>query len=72
MVVEFNAPLETTLVEPPAEFMPPANQSPKVADWPPQVIDEDSTAVTAGGDWGADEDNEVMEVDNPVGVLSSH
>ena len=51
--------------------MPPADQSLEVADWPPQVINEDSTAVTAGGDGGADEDGEVMEVDNPASVLSS-
>ena len=71
MVLEFNAPLETPLAEPPAEFMPPANQSPEVANRPPQVINEDSIVVTAGGDRGADEDDEVMEVDNPAGILSS-
>ena len=71
MVVEFNAPPETPLVEPSVEFVPPADQSPEVADRPPQVINEDSTAVTAGGDGGADEDDEVIEVDNPVGVLGS-
>ena len=70
MVVEFSAPLETPLAEPPAEFVPLADQSPKVVDRPPQVINKDSTAVTAGGDGGADEDDKVMEVDNPAGVLS--
>ena len=71
MVAEFNAPLETPLAEPPAEFMPPADQSPEVTDWPPQVINKDSTTVTAGGDGGADKDDKVMEVDNPTGILSS-
>ena len=70
MVAEFNAPPKTSLEEPFAEFVPPANQSPEVADRPPQVINEDSTIVTAGGDDGADEADEVMEVDNPAGVLS--
>ena len=64
MVAKFNAPPETLLAEPPTEFVPPANQSPKVVDRPPQVINEDATAVTT-------EDDEVMEVDNPAGVLSS-
>ena len=67
MVAKFNAPPE----EPPAEFVPVADQSPQVADRPPQVINEDSTTVSAGGDSGADEDDEVMEVDNPAGILSS-
>ena len=71
MVAEFNAPPETPLAEPPTEFVPTADQSLEVADRPPQVINEDSTAVSAGGDRGADEDYEVMEVDNPTGVLSS-
>ena len=71
MVAEFNAPPETFLAKPPAKFMPPANQSPKVADRPPQVINENSTAIIASGDGGANEDDEVMEVDNPIGVLSS-
>ena len=53
MVAEFNAPLETPLADPPTKFMPPVDQSPKVADRPPQVINEDSTAVTAGGGGGA-------------------
>ena len=70
-VAEFNAPPETPLEKPPAEFMPPADQPPQAADLPPQVINEDSVATSAGGDGGADEDNEVMEVDNPAGVLSS-
>ena len=71
MVAEFTAPPETLLEEPPAEFVPPVDQSPQVADCPPQVINEDSTTVSIGGDRGADEDDEVMEVDNPAGVLSS-
>ena len=60
MVVEFNAPPETPLADPPTEFVPPADQSTKVADRPPQVINEDSTAVTADGGGGAEEDDEVM------------
>ena len=71
MVVEFNAPSETLLAEPLAEFVPLADQSPEVIDRPPQVINEDSTIVTANGDEGADEDDEVMEVDNPTSILSS-
>ena len=71
MVAEFNAPPETPLEEPPAEFVPPDNQSPQVANRPPQVFNEHSIAASAGGDGGADEDDEVMEVDNPAGVLSS-
>ena len=71
MVAEFNAPPETHLEEPPTEFVPAASQSPQVADRPPQVINKDSTTVSAGGDGEADEDDEVMEVDNPAGVLSS-
>ena len=71
MVAEFNAPLETPLAEPHAKFVPPTYQSPKVADRPPQVINEDSTVATAGGDGGDDKDDEVMEVDKPAGILSS-
>ena len=71
MVTEFNAPLETPLEEPLAEFVAAADQSPQVADRPPQVINKDSATVSAGSDGGADEDDEVMEVDNPAGVLSS-
>ena len=71
MVVEFNAPPETSLADPPMEFVPPTDQSLEVADRPPQVINEDSTAVTTGGGGGADEDDEVMQIDNPAGVLSS-
>ena len=68
-VAEFNAPPETPLEEPPSEFVPPSDQSPQAADRPPQVINEDSVAPSAGGDGG--EDNEVVEVDNPAGILSS-
>ena len=71
MVAEFNAPPKTPMAEPPVEFVPPADQSPEVADRPPQVINKNSTAATTGGDGGADEDDEVMEVDNPAGTLSS-
>ena len=55
MVVEFNAPPETPLVDPHAEFVPLIDQSPKVPDRAPQVINEDSSTVTTGG---ADEDDE--------------
>ena len=72
MVAEFNAPPETPLAEPLMEFVPPANQSLEVTDRPSQVINEDSTVVTTGGDKGADEDDKVMEVDNPAGVLNSN
>ena len=71
MVAKFNASPETPLEEPLAEFMPTADRSPEVTDRPPQVINEDSTAVSAGGDGGTDEDDEVMKVDNPADVLSS-
>ena len=71
MVVEFNAPPETPLEEPPAEFVPVANQSLKVTNRPSQVINEDFTTVSADSDDGANEDDEVIEVDNPAGVLSS-
>ena len=67
-IAEFNAPLETPLEEPTMEFVPSADQSPQAANCPPQVINEDSIAASAGG---ADEDDEVMEVDNPASVLSS-
>ena len=54
-----------------AEFMPPADQSTEVADQPPQVINKDSPVVIADGDGGADEDDEVVKIDNPTSVLSS-
>ena len=57
--------------EPPIEFVLAADQSPQVADRHPQVINEDSVAVSVAGDGGADDDNEVMEVENPAGALSS-
>ena len=72
MVTEFNAPPETPLVDPLAEFVPPADQSPEDADRPLQVINEDSTLVRAGSGGGANEDDEVMQIDNPAGVLSSN
>ena len=71
MVTEFNAPLETPQAESLVEFVPLADKSLEVADRPPQVINKDSTAVTADGDGGADEDDKVMEFDNLAGVLSS-
>ena len=71
MIAEFNASLETPLADFPAEFVPPTNQSTKVANRPPQVINEDSSVVITGGDGGVDEDDEVIQIDNPTGVLSS-
>ena len=71
MVTEFNVPSETPFADPPAKFVPPADQSPKVPNRLPQVINEDSTMVTTGGGGGVDEDDEVMRIDNPAGVLSS-
>ena len=71
MVIEFNAPLETPLNGPPTEFIPSANQSLQVAHQPPQVINEDSPAVNTGGVGGANKDDELVQIDNPVGVLSS-
>ena len=70
-VAEFSAPPKTPLEEPPAEFVPPTDQSPQAADRPPQVINEDYVAASARGDGLANEDDEVMEVDKPAGVLSS-
>ena len=64
MVVEFNALPEIPLAEPHVEFVPLVDQSPEVTNRPPQVINKDSTAVTVGGDGRADEDDEVIEVDN--------
>ena len=60
MIFEFNAPPETPLNDPPVEFVPPANQSPKVADWPPQVINDGSPAVNASGGSAVDKDDEVV------------
>ena len=71
MVVEFNAPLETLLNDPPAEFVPSTNQFPQVADQPPQVINEDSPAVNACGGGGTNEDDGMVQIDNPIEVLSS-
>ena len=70
MVAKFNAPPESPLNDPPAEFMPLADQSPQIADQSPQVINEDSSAVNADGG-GVDEDDEVVQINNPAGVLSS-
>ena len=72
VVAEFNAPLETHLEEPLTKFVPPTDQSPQAADRLPQFINEDSVAASAGGDGRADEDAELIEVDNPAGVLSSN
>ena len=71
MIAKFNVPPETPIIDPPAEFMPSADQSPEVADRPPQVINEDSPMVNASSGDGADEDDEMVQIDNPVGVLSS-
>ena len=71
MVVEFNAPSETLLVDPPTKFMPLADQSPKVDDRRPQVINEDYVVVTAGSGGRAEKDDEVMQIDNHAGILSS-
>ena len=71
MIVEFNAPPETPLNDPPTEFVPPADQSPQAADQPPKVINEDSPAINAGDHGGLDEDDKVVQIDNPAGVLSS-
>ena len=71
MVAEFNALfLETHLADPLVEFKPLADQSPEVTDRPPQVINENSTVVTASGGGEAEEDDEVMQINNPAGVLS--
>ena len=72
MVATFNAPPETPLAYPPVEFVPPADQSPEVIDRPLQVINEDSTEVTAGSGGGAEEDDEVMQIDNPASIVSSN
>ena len=71
MITKFDAPPETPLVDLPVEFMPPADQSAEVANRPPQVINEDSPAIITDGDGGADEDDEVVQIDNPADVLSS-
>ena len=71
MVAEFNAPPESPLLKSLVKFVPPVDQSPKVAVRPPQVINKDPTAVTTGNDGETDKDNEVMEVDNLAGILSS-
>ena len=71
MVVEFNVPPETLLNDPPIVFVPLADQSPQVVGQPPQVINKDFPAVNAGGGGGADEDDELVQIDNPTGVLSS-
>ena len=71
MIAEFNALLETPLNNPPAEFVPPTDQSPQVADQPPQVINEDSPATNAGCGGRADEDDDLVQIDNPAGVPNS-
>ena len=71
MIVKFNVPPETPLNDPPTKFVPPADQSPQVADQPPQVINEDFPAINVGGGSGANEDDEVVQINNPVVVLSS-
>ena len=72
MIVEFNSPLETPLADLPTELVPPANHSHDVADRALQVIKKNSPTVIAGdGGGAANEDDEVMQIDNPAGVLSS-
>ena len=71
MITKFVAPPETPLEDPHAEFVPLADQSHEVTDRPPQVINEDSLVVTTGGGGKANEDDEVMQIDNPAGILSS-
>ena len=71
MIAEFNEPLETPLNDPPTEFVPPADPSHEVIDRPPQVINEDSSAVNANSGCGADEDEKVVQTDNLAGILSS-
>ena len=71
MITEFNVPPGTPLNDRPVEFMPLADQSPQVADQPPQVINEDFPAVYDGGGGGADEDGEVVSSeDHPSGRLN--
>ena len=70
MITEFNALPKTPLTDLPAEFVPLAVQSPEVVDRPPQVINEDSLAVNVDGG-AADEDDKVVQTDNPAGILSS-
>ena len=57
MIAEFNASLKTPFADLPTEFVPPTDHSHEVVDRPPQVINEDSPAVTAGGGGGANEDD---------------
>ena len=71
MVAEFNAPPETFLNDPLVEFVPQTDQSSQLTDQATQVINEDSPAVNAGGGGGANKDDEVVQIDNLVGVLSS-
>ena len=71
MVIEFNAPPETPLNDPPTEFVPPTDQSSQVAHQPPQVINEDSPTINVGSGGDANEDDDLVQIDNPVVVLSS-
>ena len=71
MIYELNALSETPLNDPFVEFVPLADQSPEVANWPPQVINEDSHAVNTNDGGGVDEDNKVVQIDNIASVLSS-
>ena len=70
MVTYFNEPPETPINDAPTEFVPFTDQSPQVADQPPQVINEDSPTVNASGGGGADKDDEVVQINNPVGIMS--
>ena len=71
MIAEFSAPPKTPLNDPPADFVPPVDQTPRVADQPSQVINEDFPAVNASGGSGVHEDDELVQIDNPTGYLSS-
>ena len=71
MIAELNAPLETHLNDPLAEFVPSADQSPQVANQPQQFINEDFPTINADSGGEADEDDELVQINNPIGVLSS-
>ena len=49
MIAKFKAPPNTPLINLPAEFVPLTDQFAEVTDRPPQVINEDSPAINAGG-----------------------
>ena len=64
MVIEFNVPPQTPLEDLRAELTSPANQ-------PPQVFNEDSLMVNTDGVNDAGEDEDLVQIDNPVWILSS-